>query len=121
VDQHGRIQAIGGVNEKIEGFFDICRKRGLSGEQGVLIPLANVKHLMLRRDVVEAVEDEMFNVWPVEHVDQALERLCGRPAGQRDGEGSFPKGSINRLARDRLAELAGHRQSFSRGKDREED
>ena len=121
VDQHGRIQAIGGVNEKIEGFFDICRKRGLSGEQGVLIPLANVKHLMLRRDVVEAVEDEMFNVWPVEHVDQALERLCGRPAGQRDGEGGFPKGSINRLARDRLAELAGHRQSFSRGKDREED
>ena len=82
IDQHGRIQAIGGVNEKIEGFFDICSKRGLSGDQGVLIPVANVKHLMLRRDVIEAVEAGQFHVYPVDHVDLCLELLTGLPAGE---------------------------------------
>ncbi len=86
LDQHGTIQAIGGVNEKIEGFFDICSKRGLSGDQGVLIPLANVRHLMLRGDVIEAVERGQFHVYPVEHVDQCLEILTGIPAGERDGK-----------------------------------
>ena len=113
VDQHGRVQAIGGVNEKIEGFFDICRKRGLTGKQGVLIPMANVKHLMLRQDVVEAVEAEQFNVYPVDSIDRALELLTGLPAGERDGTGAFPEGSVNRKVSDRLVELAGYRKSFS--------
>ena len=117
VDQHGRVQAIGGVNEKIEGFFDICNKRGLNGEQGVLVPLANVKHLMLRQDVIEAVEAERFSVFAVDRIDQALELLTGLPAGERDRNGEFPEGSVNRGVYDRLVELAGHRQNFRKQKD----
>jgi len=113
VDQHGRVQAIGGVNEKIEGFFDICQKRGLSGEQGVLIPTANVKHLMLRADVVEAVRAGSFQVCPIDHVDQALSLFTGLPAGERDADGVFPEGSLNRRICDRLVELAEYRRSFS--------
>jgi predicted ATP-dependent protease len=118
VDQHGRVQAIGGVNEKIEGFFDICQKRGLTGDQGVMIPAANVKHLMLRKDVVEAVEAGQFSVFPIDHVDQALELLTGLTAGERDESGDFPEGSLNRRVRDRLIEFAGYRRSFAA---REED
>jgi lon-related putative ATP-dependent protease len=117
VDQHGRVQAIGGVNEKIEGFFDICRKRGLNGEQAVLVPAANVKHLMLRQDVVEAVEAERFNVYAIDRIDQALELLTGLPAGERDENGEFPPGSVNRGVYERLVELAGFRQSFRKEKD----
>jgi len=113
MDQHGRIQAIGGVNEKIEGFFDICSKRGLSGEQGVLIPRANVKHLMLRRDVIDAVEAGKFQVYPVDHVDQALALLTGLPAGKRGENGEFSAGSLNRRICDRLVELSEQRRSFS--------
>jgi lon-related putative ATP-dependent protease len=113
IDQHGRIQAIGGVNEKIEGFFDICSKRGLSGEQGVLIPLANVKHLMLRRDVIEAVEAGQFHVYPVDHVDLCLELLTGLPAGERDQNGEFPQGSVNQKICERLLDLAAKRRAFS--------
>jgi lon-related putative ATP-dependent protease len=113
VDQHGRVQAIGGVNEKIEGFFDICSQRGLSGEQAVLIPAANVKHLMLRDDVVRAVEAGQFQVYPVSTVDQALELLTGLPAGERDQKGEFPQGSVNFKVRERLIEFADYRKSFA--------
>jgi predicted ATP-dependent protease len=82
VNQHGDIQAIGGVNEKIEGFFDLCKARGLTGDQGVLIPQANVKHLMLREDVVQAVADGKFAVYPVSTVDEGVERLTGVPAAE---------------------------------------
>jgi lon-related putative ATP-dependent protease len=100
VNQHGRVQPIGGVNEKIEGFFDVCRAKGLTGEQGVIIPAANVKHLMLRRDVVEAARTGRFRVHAVETVDQALELLLGIPAGERDESGAFPEDSVNgRVAR----------------------
>ncbi len=102
VNQLGEVQAIGGVNEKIEGFFDICNARGLSGEQGVLIPAANVKHLMLREDVVAAVCDGRFAVYPVESIDQGLELLTGLPAGERDEKGEFPEGSVNRRVEDSL-------------------
>ncbi len=119
IDQHGRIQAIGGVNEKIEGFFDICRKRGLSGEQGVLIPLANVKHLMLRDDVVKAVKAKQFRVYPVDHVDQALSILTGKPAGKKNSKGEFPKGSINRRVHDRLLELSEKRRAFGKSGSKE--
>lgn len=114
VDQHGRVQAIGGVNEKIEGFFDICRQRGLEQGQGVLIPLANVKHLMLSRDVVEAVEKGQFSVYPVDHIDQALEVLTGLSAGERDERGDYPEDTLNRIVCDRLHELAESRQSFAK-------
>lgn len=112
VNQHGDVQAIGGVNEKIEGFFDICRQRGLTGSQGVLIPQANVPHLMLREDVVKACADGRFAVYPVDHVDQGLELLTGIPAGMRNADGSYPEGSIGRRIEDRLVEFARVRQRF---------
>ena len=113
VDQFGRVQPIGGVNEKIEGFFDLCAARGLTGEQGVLIPAANVKHLMLRRDVVEAATAGRFRVFAVEHVDQGIEILTGVAAGDAGADGTWPEGSVNRLVLDRLQSFAARRQSFA--------
>jgi predicted ATP-dependent protease len=110
VNQLGEIQPIGGVNEKIEGFFDICRARGLTGEQGVLIPASNVKHLMLRSDVVEAVGAGSFHVYPVETVDQGMSLLTGLPAGEKDDDGTFPEGSFNHKITQRLNEMAHRRQ-----------
>jgi lon-related putative ATP-dependent protease len=115
VNQHGQVQAIGGVNEKVEGFFDVCRAAGLTGAEGVIIPASNVKHLMLRADVVEAAGKGLFQVWPVETVDQAVELVTGLPAGERDGEGRFPEGTVNRRADDRLASFAEKARSFARG------
>jgi lon-related putative ATP-dependent protease len=113
VNQRGQVQAIGGVNEKIEGFFDLCRVRGLSGEHGVLIPASNVKHLMLRNDVVEAVAAGQFNIYPVETVDQGIEILTGLPAGERDKSGGFPQGSLNQLVEARLLKLADSWHAYS--------
>ena len=114
VDQLGRVQAIGGVNEKIEGFFDLCNARGLTGNQGVLIPAANIKHLMLRQDVVDVVAAGKFHVYGVDHVDQGIELLTGLPAGVRDAKGRYPKGSVNRLVEDRLTEITKKRQALER-------
>jgi predicted ATP-dependent protease len=114
VNQFGQVQAIGAVNEKIEGFFDICAARGLTGTQGVLIPAANVKHLMLRRDVVEAAELGRFRIYAVENVDQALALLTGVPAGEADASGKYPEGSVNCRVAARLAELTEIRKSFAR-------
>lgn len=102
VNQHGEVQPIGGVNEKIEGFFDLCAARGLSGDQGVLIPAANVQHLMLRDDVVAAVAAEKFHIYAVTTIDEGLELLTGLPAGERDEAGAFPEGSVNYLVGERL-------------------
>ncbi len=113
VNQHGRVQPIGGVNEKIEGFYDVCEERGLTGEQGVLIPEANRKHLMLRRDVVDAIDRGDFHVWPVETVDQGMSLLTGEPMGRRDEEGRYPEGTINYLVEERLAELAERRLDYA--------
>lgn len=114
VNQKGEVQAIGGVNEKIEGFFDICQKRGLTGEQGVLIPAANVKHLMLRKDVVEAVSDGKFSIYAVDHVDQGIEILTGVGAGELDDEGNYPEGTINHLVHARLKAMAEKRRAFAK-------
>jgi lon-related putative ATP-dependent protease len=114
VDQHGRVQAIGGVNEKIEGFFDVCAARGLTGTQGVLIPESNAQHLMLRADVVEACAAGRFAVFPVRTIDQGIQLLTGRAAGERGGDGKYPEGSVNRLVEDRLAAFAKARQAFGR-------
>jgi lon-related putative ATP-dependent protease len=118
VNQHGEIQAIGGVNEKIEGFFDICKARGLGGEQGVLIPASNVPNLMLRNDVVKAAENGLFHVYPVASVDQGLALLTGLSAGEADANGLFPPDTVNGRVQARLKELARLRQSFAEhGKD----
>jgi len=118
VNQFGQAQAIGAVNEKIEGFFDICAARGLSGEQGVLIPAANVKHLMLRRDVVAAAEAGRFQIYAVENVDQAVAILTNLPAGEIGVDGDYPEGSINHRVAARLAELTEIRKSFARQPER---
>ncbi|MEW8030752.1 MAG: ATP-binding protein [Candidatus Thiodiazotropha endolucinida] len=111
VNQMGEVQAIGGVNEKIEGFFDICRTRGLSGHQGVLIPSANVKHLILREDVVQAVKADKFAVYPIENIDQGIALLTGIPAGTRDENGEFPEDSVNGRVEASLIRFSEHMQS----------
>jgi predicted ATP-dependent protease len=114
VNQHGQVQAIGGVNEKIEGFYDICESRGLTGDQGVLIPAANIKHLMLRQDVVEAVKDGKFHIYPIETIEQGIEVLTGKAAGELSAEGVYPEGTINRLVVDRLEAMAEMQRDFNR-------
>jgi predicted ATP-dependent protease len=113
VNQLGQVQAIGGVNEKIEGFFDLCSARGLTGDQGVLVPSANVQHLMLREEVVEAVAASLFHVYPVATIDEGIELLTGLEAGRRDEQGLFPEDTVNRRVEDRLGELARAVQRFS--------
>ncbi len=115
VNQHGQVQPIGGVNEKIEGFFDVCAAAGLTGDQGVLVPASNVKHLMLRADVVEAAEKGLFHVWPIATVDEAVELLTGLPAGERAADGRYPEGTVNRRVDDRLAAFAERARNFGRG------
>jgi lon-related putative ATP-dependent protease len=112
VNQSGEVQAIGGVNEKIEGFFDVCRERGLTGGQGVLIPKSNVQHLMLRDDVVEAARAGKFAIYPVEHINQGIEILTGVKAGERGPDGRFPAGTINRLVEDKLKSFAERARAF---------
>lgn len=112
VNQYGEIQAIGGVNEKIEGFFDICQARGLTGSQGVLVPRANVQHLMLREDVVQACAAGRFAVHAIGSVDEGMALLTGCPAGQRGVDGQFPPGSVNRRVEDRLRAFAAVRRHF---------
>jgi predicted ATP-dependent protease len=104
---------IGGVNQKIEGFFDVCRARGLDGSQGVLIPVANVQHLMLRQDVVEACEAGEFAVYPVATIDDGIALLTGLAAGERAADGQYPAGSVNRLVEERLRAFASVRKQFS--------
>jgi lon-related putative ATP-dependent protease len=112
INQQGQVQSIGGVNEKIEGFFDVCKEGGLTGEQGVLIPRTNVKNLMLRTDVVEAVEAGQFHVHSVETVDDAIELLTGTAAGIRDEAGQFADGSINQRVEARLTSFAENTRAF---------
>ncbi|MEZ5965536.1 MAG: AAA family ATPase [Planctomycetota bacterium] len=113
VDQHGCVQAIGGVDAKVEGFFDVCAAGGLTGEQGVLVPAANVQHLMLRQDVVAACAEGRFHVWAIDDIDQGIEMLTGIPAGERGEDGVFPQGSLNRRVDDRLAILAERARQFA--------
>ena len=114
VDQLGRIQAIGGVNEKIEGFFDACGITGFTGRQGVIIPASNVKHLMLRHDVVAAAAEKQFRIVPIETVNQGLELLTGLPAGEPDKNGDYPAGSINHRIAARLDVFAAKAAELAR-------
>lgn len=114
INQLGRVQVIGGVNEKIEGYFDICSERGLDGSHGVIIPRDNIKHLMLREDVVEAVAQGQFNVFAVNDIDEALTILTGVEAGKRDENAEFPKDSVNRRVEMQLVRYAELRRNFAK-------
>ena len=120
INQLGRVQAVGGVNEKIEGFFEICRQRGLDGSHGVIIPRDNVKHLMLREDVVAAVEQGQFTVYAVATIDEAIELLTGQPAGDRGANGQFPAGSVNHRVEGQLVRYAKQRRGFTREADKDD-
>jgi lon-related putative ATP-dependent protease len=113
VNQHGQVQPIGSVNEKIEGFFGVCKARRLTGSQGVIIPTANMNHLMLRNEVVDAVAAGQFHVYAVESIDQAAALLSGLPAGEEDADGNFPEGSVNFRVAARLVELSLMRQAYA--------
>jgi len=115
VNQLGEAQAIGGANEKVEGFYDVCKTMGFNQQQGVLIPAANVQHLMLREDVRESAKKGEFHLYAYEHVDQAIEILTGIPAGERDDKGQYPQGSLNQLIEARLIELEDIREKTHRG------
>jgi len=106
VNQKGEVQAIGGVNEKIEGFFDCCRAKKLTGTQGVLIPASNEQDLMLRADVIEAVTRGEFSIYRVSSIDEGIELLTGIPAGKPDAEGVYPEGTIHARVVAKLEELA---------------
>ena len=114
VNQLGQVQPIGGVTAKIEGFFEVCRAQGLTGEQGVIVPEANVKHLMLREEVVEAVRQGQFHVWAVRSIDEGIEILTGVPAGQRQPDGSWEDGTVNARVDQRVREYAERLQGFGR-------
>jgi ATP-dependent Lon protease len=113
VNQKGEVQAIGGVNQKIEGFFDCCRRVGLTGRQGVMIPEANVKDLMLRKDVVEAVEKGEFHVYSVRTIDQGIEILTGKKAGEPDENGRYPEDTLNYRVDRKLQKLAEGLKEFT--------
>jgi len=124
VNQNGEVQPIGGINWKIEGFFDVCRLKGLTGRQGVLVPRANLRNLMLRHDVVEAVSEGKFHIYAVGTIDEGIEVLTGIPAGQKDTSGQYPPSSVNGLVERRLKEYSKQLKTFSvssAGKKEEDD
>ena len=110
VDQLGNVQAIGGVNQKIEGFFDVCLQKGLTGNQGVMIPASNVQHMMLRKDIVEVVRTGLFNIWSVKTIEEGIEVLTGIAAGKRKKNGKFPPGTVYRAIENRLIDH--HKESL---------
>jgi len=106
VNQKGEIQPIGGVNQKIEGFFDVCKAKGLTGTQGVMIPYQNIRNLMLREDIVKAVHDGQFHIYAVKTIDEGIEILTGAPAGEREADGTYPEDTVNYRVDKRLRKLA---------------
>jgi len=102
VNQNGQVQAVGGINEKIEGFFDVCTLVSSAKRNGIIIPASNVKHLMLKEEVLEAVKSSTFEIYTLENVDEGIEILTGKVSGIKDKNGKFPKGSINYLVEEKL-------------------
>lgn len=113
VNQKGEIQPIGGVNQKTEGFFKVCQAKGLTGDQGVLVPERNLKNLMLREEVVEAVRKGQFHGYLAETIDQGIEILTGIPAGQRQADGAYPENTVNYLVDKKPKEMAERLKAFS--------
>jgi len=106
VNQKGEVQAIGGVNEKVEGFYEVCKAKGMTGMEGCMIPQSNVRNLMLKEEVVEAIKEGRFHVWPVKTIEEGIEVLTSVPAGEPDQDGTYPEGTINRIVQERLDEMA---------------
>ena len=104
INQFGEIQPIGGVNEKIEGFFDVCAYKGLTGTQGVIIPRTNVENLMLRADILQAVDDGKFTIYAIDTVDDGIEILTGKKAGKLNAKGEYPKNTVNYMVTQSLRE-----------------
>jgi len=121
VNQKGEVQAIGGVNEKIEGFYAVCKAKGLTGVQGVIVPKSNVQNLMLKEEVVEAVRDGQFHVWAVKTVDEGIEILTGVQAGQRQEDGTFEEETVNKLVDERLRTMAERMKEFGRSESAKND
>ena len=121
VNQHGEIQPIGGVTEKIEGFFEVCKAFGLTGEQGVLIPKSNVTNLMLKPEVIDAVRDGKFHIYPVETIDQGIALLTGKEAGERKEDGTYPEGTVNWAVEEQLAEYAENIKQFEAKEEQEKE
>jgi predicted ATP-dependent protease len=113
VNQFGQIQPIGGVNAKIEGFYEVCKAKGFTGNQGVAIPSTNVRHLMLKPEVTEAVRDGRFHVWALDTVDDGIELLTGVPAGQRKEDGTYDEGTVHYMVDKRLRTLANAAKEFA--------
>ncbi|KJR41221.1 peptidase S16, lon-like protein [Candidatus Magnetoovum chiemensis] len=105
MDQSGKVQPVGGINQKIEGFFDLCKLRGLNGKQGIIMPKLNVKNLMLKKDVIIETEKENFNIYAIEHIDEGLEILTGMKAGELNENDSYPENTLNCLVEKRLTEI----------------
>jgi predicted ATP-dependent protease len=120
INQKGEIQPIGGVNEKIEGFYSVCKNLGLTGDQGVIIPERNVKNLMLKKEVVDAAREGKFHVYSVRTVGEAIELLTGLPAGERKEDGSFPEGSVNFLVDKRLKDMSKKLKAEDKGEEKKE-
>lgn len=121
LNQKGEIQPIGGVNEKIEGFFDVCKAKGLTGTQGVIIPVQNVQNLMLRQEVIDAVANGKFHVYPVQTIDEGITILTGIEAGEAQKEGAFPEGTVNYMVDQELQRLAKSWKAFARSGEKEKD
>jgi lon-related putative ATP-dependent protease len=118
MDQNGEVQPVGGINEKIEGFFDLCRLTGFNGTQGVIMPTRNIKNLMLKKDVVEAVKEEKFFIYPIQRVDEGIEIITGMQVGELRDDGTYPEGTINYLVVKRLAEIS---EALEKKKEKEEE
>jgi lon-related putative ATP-dependent protease len=114
VNQRGQVQPIGGVNEKIEGFYAVCKAKGLTGQQGVLIPAQNKQNLMLKQEVIDAVAAGQFHIWAVQHIDEGLEILTGMPAGEQAEDGGWPEGTVNYLVNERLQQMVEGLKKFAR-------
>jgi predicted ATP-dependent protease len=112
MNQQGEIQAIGGINEKIEGFFDVCKIKGLSGTQGVIMPHSNVEDLMLREEILDAVAAKKFHIWPVARIEEGIEILTGATAGKRHDDGTFEQGTVFALIDERLNQMASTMKDF---------
>jgi len=106
VNQKGEVQAIGGVNQKIEGYFEVCKAKGLTGEQGCLIPHSNVQNLMLKDEIIKAIRDDKFHIYPIKTISEGIEVLTGVKAGDKKPDGTFEEGTINHLVKKRLTEMA---------------
>jgi predicted ATP-dependent protease len=115
VNQYGHVQAVGGVTQKVEGFFEACKAKGLTGEQGVILPETNVRTLMLKDEVVQAVRDGKFRVWSVRSVDQGIELLTGIPAGEKTADGVYPAGTVHQLVDSRLRQYAQRLREYGPG------